>query len=401
MKKLLSLGLMAILPLVSCGNNQQDSKYKNTLLEDYIVTFLQSRGVFDVDRIEPLHYIDYADVDNLNFHDETEDDYACLEARVSQTDIEQQLLDSFNRYGWDVPATMSEYGWEIVDPNLKVEIDVYFDDAEDYYGTWIYAYSYADLYGDPSAITELERDILEFLATRGVDDYEGIEPLHYIDDTDVTEKKFVEESNENLARFEAKVSTSDIESDLIESFDGCGWTVSDVETEYGWECVDPYELIEIDFSYSSTSGYIGTWIRVYAYADVTGESSAIDIGNALTVTFSEVGLENAEECPLFLGDYIYIEFGEGDQETCKYYSIGNAVRIYGGASITIGGVDSNIKKIEFTWDGDKLPNSDYTVSGGNYNSSTSTWTGNAAEVTLTRNSGGGHWRLQSITVTLA
>ena len=116
-----------------------------------------------------------------------------------------------------------------------------------------------------------------------------------------------------------------------------------------------------------------------------------------TITFSELKLENGVQySDPFDGGNFEIVFGGGSNDG-KYYTTGSGIRTYGGGTITISS-DYNIAEIAFTWDGSNAPTSDVANPAG-YSTSTKKWTGKAKEVTLTRPSGSGHWRLQSVTVT--
>ena len=254
--------------------------------------------------------------------------------------------------------------------------------------------------------TALENDVIEFLESRGVTGFTKIEPLHLLNDAYVDYQNFVEASGDYAPYYEARVSTSNIESQLVASFTEYAWVVpSSRSDQYGWEITDSAELVEIDVLYDdSEADFTGTWITVYSYADISGGggdlTDGIDIGDDTTVVFADLGLENAEMYNYFTGTYIDIVFGEGEHDG-TYYTSGSAIRIYGDGYVSIySNASQNITKIVFTWDGSKKPNSDYEVDSGTYNTSNPTWTGNADSVTITRATGSGHWRLQSIAVTL-
>ena len=84
---------------------------------------------------------------------------------------------------------------------------------------------------------------------------------------------------------------------------------------------------------------------------------------------------------------------------CRYFSNGSAIRIYAEDSFTISSsTDEDIKFIIFTWDGSYKPESDDVTDTGTYDISTSTWAGSSKNVTFTRPSGSGHWRLKAIEI---
>lgn len=120
-----------------------------------------------------------------------------------------------------------------------------------------------------------------------------------------------------------------------------------------------------------------------------------------TITFSELNLKNGVQySDPFDGGNFTVTFAGGGNDG-KYYTTGTGIRVYGGGTMTIAAKTGNIASIEITYDGSNKPTSDDVVDGGTYDSKNGKWTGNANTVVFTRPSGSGHWRVQSITVTLA
>ena len=99
----------------------------------------------------------------------------------------------------------------------------------------------------------------------------------------------------------------------------------------------------------------------------------------------------------FNGGHFTITFGGGGNDG-KYYDTGSGIRTYGGGTITIASTSNTISMIEFVWDGSYAPEGDVAEPSG-YDKDSATWTGSASSVVLTRPSGNGHWRLQSVKVT--
>lgn len=117
-----------------------------------------------------------------------------------------------------------------------------------------------------------------------------------------------------------------------------------------------------------------------------------------TIVFSELNLENGVQySDPFDGGNFTVTFGGGDNDG-KYYTTGTGIRTYGDGTITIESSEYKIAEILFTWSGSNKPTGDVASPTG-YSSETNTWTGSANKVVLTRPSGSGHWRLQSIKVT--
>ena len=72
--------------------------------------------------------------------------------------------------------------------------------------------------------------------------------------------------------------------------------------------------------------------------------------------------------------------------------------MYVDEPITIAS-DESITQVEFTWSDDtNKPDSGTVANVGTYVPSSGTWTGTTNSLVLTRPSGSGHWRLQSVTV---
>ena len=126
-------------------------------------------------------------------------------------------------------------------------------------------------------------------------------------------------------------------------------------------------------------------------------------GGATTVTidFSTKGYENGEQYPSTVQDGVTVTFGDGGNDG-KYYNAGTGMRFYGGGYCQIS-ASSTITKIVYTFSGSSYaPSADNapTMSTGTYDVSTSTWTGSATSVRMTRPTGSGHYRLQKVVVTL-
>ena len=118
-----------------------------------------------------------------------------------------------------------------------------------------------------------------------------------------------------------------------------------------------------------------------------------------TIVFADLNLGNGIQYlePFVEGD-MSVTFAGGANDG-KYYNTGAAIRIYGGGSVTVSS-DRDIASIEYVFDGTNCPD-DATfesISTGEYDLDTHTWTGSANEVELTRADGSGHWRLQQVVV---
>ena len=136
--------------------------------------------------------------------------------------------------------------------------------------------------------------------------------------------------------------------------------------------------------------------------------------NDVVFIFSEMGLENAVAyTDPFTQDGVDVTF-IGGGNTGKYYNTGSGVRIYGNGGVVVS-TSRGISKISYTFQEETSTAgtganqvtfvtypiaTDWTVDGGTFtNGVISEWTGSATSVTLTRATGGGHWRLQKVVVT--
>lgn len=147
----------------------------------------------------------------------------------------------------------------------------------------------------------------------------------------------------------------------------------------------------------SPSNYID---KSTSFASIHGRSYAS--GSQVTdssIVFANLGLSNGVQySDPFEGDGFTITFAGGAHDG-KYYTTGSGIRTYSGGTITVAS-DELISKIVFKWSGNSYKPTDANiVNTGTYNVSTSTWTGSAYSVVLTRPTADEHWRLQSVTVT--
>ena len=148
------------------------------------------------------------------------------------------------------------------------------------------------------------------------------------------------------------------------------------------------------------------------YLNATGWSTyasyIVGYSDTDEIDFSTLGLENTQVVDVnTYGTFrasvdMEVQFTTINSSMSKYYAMGTAVRMYGGNSVTISSSNKTISQIEFTWTGTSStsyePSSDVATPSG-YDYQTYIWTGSASQVTLTRPTGSGHWRLKSILVT--
>lgn len=132
----------------------------------------------------------------------------------------------------------------------------------------------------------------------------------------------------------------------------------------------------------------------------------VGIGNAwgeeVTVTFdaSKQGYTNAQVITdATITDGINVAFNKGtNSNTCKYYTTGTAIRVYGGGYFTIASTIGKIIKIQLTF-GSGDGSNEISKDSGTYYSSTRTWEGSSESITFTIGGTSGHRRIKTIAVT--
>lgn len=127
------------------------------------------------------------------------------------------------------------------------------------------------------------------------------------------------------------------------------------------------------------------------------------VANAAEVTFvfSEMGFANQQEITTITSNdgSVVLTFDKGsNNNTPKYYTSGNAIRVYGGSTMTVASTNGqNITNIDFNVTFDKETNN-LTASVGDY--ADKKWTGNASEITFTTTGTSGHTKYVSLTVSV-
>lgn len=124
------------------------------------------------------------------------------------------------------------------------------------------------------------------------------------------------------------------------------------------------------------------------------------VGNTIpdpeTITFSTLGLTNGVQySDPFDGGNFTVTFAGGGNDG-KYYTTGEAIRVYGGGTFTVASADYNISQIELTFGSGSGSNA-ITTNVGTFTSPT--WTGSSKSVKFTVGGTSGHRRIASIKVT--
>ena len=130
---------------------------------------------------------------------------------------------------------------------------------------------------------------------------------------------------------------------------------------------------------------------------VKGEKPEPQPTDAIVLDFTAQGYANAEEVTSLTVDGVTVTFDKGTNNNApKYYSTGNAIRVYGGGYFTVAS-EMQIVKVEITFasgeGSNALSASVGTLEGG-------LWEGEANSVTFTVGGTSGHRRIAKLVVTL-
>ena len=183
-------------------------------------------------------------------------------------------------------------------------------------------------------------------------------------------------------------------------------------TMYIADAVDAPEGVEVytgsvngdKLTLNAVEGTVPAWepVVLKGAAGFYSFKPAAGVENSETAEFSAMGFENAEELSTITVGDVDINFGIGSGTTTpKYYTSGNAARLYGGNVLTVYALGQPITKIEFKFNNNAPTEKDAVFNTGEFDFETYTWTGNAETVTLTRNATSGHYRVASMIVTYA
>ena len=125
-----------------------------------------------------------------------------------------------------------------------------------------------------------------------------------------------------------------------------------------------------------------------------------------TVTFSGLSLTNGDQ---YTGDFtnaadkntFKVNFTGGDNDG-KYYTTGAGIRTYANGSVTVTALNSGtLTEVVFTFSGSSYAAPSNIITGYSLSNNVGTWTGSDSSITLTRGTGSGHWRLQSVNATVS
>ncbi len=126
----------------------------------------------------------------------------------------------------------------------------------------------------------------------------------------------------------------------------------------------------------------------------------------VTIDLTAQGYENAQEVTSLTVGGVTVTFDKGSNDnTPKYYTSGNAVRVYGGGTFTVSSSE-NITAITITYAGANYNLAHNGTAAGSVDTgtytedgATGTWTGGSGSVTFTVGGTSGNARLQKLEVT--
>lgn len=297
-----------------------------------ITAFLATRGVANF--IVPSIELTEADFDKV-YSTDGSDGYIPTFAIQLNGDFAAAIASALITASWSVPTEASFYGYECFDPNELVELDYLVEEGK----TYINIYAYEDVYDedDPEEegithydnISSWPSDIISaFLATRSVTTVTV--PGFTFDATKVLDCYTSDGSDDYAPMFFIGFS-SDYSEDIKEALIGASWNVPETPTEYGFECLDPTGLVELDYLFNETSELPFT-ICIYAFADIdeggeidppgedvpydwpaTAISSFLEGRGVTGVTVPNISLMTSEVVKAYLD--------EGDEDVSPSYNV--------------------------------------------------------------------------------
>ena len=207
--------------------------------------------------------------------------------------------------------------------------------------------------------------------------------------------------------------SANVDTFLQYSINNAEWTALTIPTHgtgNSWDFVDSGFVdltafagknIQIGFKYTSTAEVAPTWeiknVKVLEKpADVV-----VPEGTEASVTFSELGYENAFELEgqtIAIGDNVSCQFFKNSGSTApKYYTTGTAARLYAKNTIVISS-EKTIKYIKFTV---STGQAEDNLKADGYDAGSRVWTGESKSITFTQDGSTGHTRIQTIELVYA
>ncbi len=139
-----------------------------------------------------------------------------------------------------------------------------------------------------------------------------------------------------------------------------------------------------------------TFYAVFAHSESTTEEATGDVLPTYLITMSKQGFASGAVVSAIQTDEVTITFDKGSNSNApKYYSSGEAVRVYGGGTMTV--TSEPMARIDLTF-GQGDNSNEITVNTGYYDAETAQWHGEASEVKFTVGGSSGHRKIAAVEV---
>lgn len=405
------------LALAAC-NSTPSAPQKSKLVGD-VIDYLESRNV-TIDTIPYIEYIDDVKVLKTDTF-AGDDEYAPYFYFLIEGDVVSLTLEAFKGANWTVPEQESEFGYECVDPEKKIEIDCYYSEQEGDgtgIGTNYYVYAYDDIYSggdeggdeggdygddtwdDPAAEAVALEIATNIYGAEQAENYIGWFLSYYVESiVDGTDLKAAVRQHIQY---------------LPQGFEMIGEITEETETDddgtytYGYAGFMNDDLVVIEIcSYldEETAGKIDVYIYVYSFEEIddTGDdsgegtpssfdfsvltdaketktdaqatSNVVDNNDgSKTVTLDFTSMENqATICKQTVGDLsVKVKMGANTNNKPAYFTKNTALRIYWGTALEFSVPEGqSIVKVEFDsvqskTDTIMVENNNLAIKGGSY-----------------------------------
>ncbi len=174
----------------------------------------------------------------------------------------EDVLDAYEAIGYtNIPTEPNESGiYELLSNDELVFSRVGYSSL--YKQTFIYIYSYADVYVEPVDYDSFNDALADFISRKEITGFSAPNLSSFDDDVLGYELSLDKEDTYDYLKVTLE---GDLVNDVLTVLDESGWDVPEQPTSYGYECVDANELIEADVDILSSGNTI---ITFYSYADL-------------------------------------------------------------------------------------------------------------------------------------
>ena len=276
--------------------------------------------------------------------------------------------------------------------------------------------------GEGEQLTALEQEVKDFLAGRNVTGV-TVPFLKNIKDADIELKEVepqpYEEEGYTYPAYFCLYLTGNYETSILASLNGANWTVPTTpDEEYGYECVDPSEKVEVDVMYydeeacaemnelielfgGTEEDYVTPYtdVSIYAKADIPDDDDPVDPVDpgdddeltCVDIVFGDLNLAAGDFDNLNVNG-VALEAAQNSGQSHPAYNASNKdLRLYAQNSLNIA--VEGLRKIEFTFNSNgSKAYAEVTADKGDISFAddnlSGVWTGSTDELTLTLGSSG-------------